>query len=115
VELPEDKRASEYLANERTFLAWIRTSIAIISLGFVIAKFGVWLRELATEIGMVGLGVMGRNLVLNMADHGFPVAGYDKDQSQGRGPAPGIPAAQCIAARQTSKSSSLCSAARARS
>ena len=30
-------------------------------------------------IGMVGLGVMGRNLVLNMADHGFFVAGYDKD------------------------------------
>jgi len=25
------------------------------------------------EIGMVGLGVMGRNLLLNMADHGFPV------------------------------------------
>jgi 6-phosphogluconate dehydrogenase len=34
------------------------------------------------EIGMVGLGVMGRNLVLNMADHGFSVAGYDKDQSK---------------------------------
>jgi 6-phosphogluconate dehydrogenase len=31
------------------------------------------------EIGMVGLGVMGRNLVLNMADHGFSAAGYDKD------------------------------------
>ena len=31
------------------------------------------------EIGMVGLGVMGRNLVLNMADHEFSVAGYDKD------------------------------------
>src|ERR1035437_382449 len=30
-------------------------------------------------IGMVGLGVMGRNLVLNIADHEFPVAGYDKD------------------------------------
>jgi 6-phosphogluconate dehydrogenase len=30
-------------------------------------------------LGMVGLGVMGRNLVLNMADHGFAVAGYDKD------------------------------------
>jgi len=28
---------------------------------------------------MVGLGVMGRNLLLNMADHGFPVAGYDMD------------------------------------
>jgi 6-phosphogluconate dehydrogenase len=31
------------------------------------------------EIGMIGLGVMGRNLLLNMADYGFPVAGYDKD------------------------------------
>jgi 6-phosphogluconate dehydrogenase len=31
------------------------------------------------EIGMVGLGVMGRNLLLNMADHGYAVAGYDKD------------------------------------
>jgi len=31
------------------------------------------------EIGMIGLGVMGRNLALNMADHGFSVAGYDKD------------------------------------
>ena len=34
------------------------------------------------EIGMVGLGVMGRNLLLNMADHGFSVAGYDKDVSK---------------------------------
>ncbi len=31
---------------------------------------------------MVGLGVMGRNLVLNMADHGFSVSGYDKDPSK---------------------------------
>jgi len=30
------------------------------------------------EIGMIGLGVMGRNLALNMADHGFRVAGYDR-------------------------------------
>ena len=34
------------------------------------------------EIGMVGLGVMGRNMVLNMADHGFSVAGYDKDAAK---------------------------------
>jgi 6-phosphogluconate dehydrogenase len=34
------------------------------------------------EIGMVGLGVMGRNLLLNMADHGFSVAGYDNDAKQ---------------------------------
>jgi 6-phosphogluconate dehydrogenase len=31
------------------------------------------------DLGMIGLGVMGRNLLLNMADHGFAVAGYDKD------------------------------------
>ena len=29
------------------------------------------------ELGMVGLGVMGRNLLLNMADHGFRVGGFD--------------------------------------
>ena len=34
------------------------------------------------EIGMVGLGVMGRNLVLNMADHGFSAAGYDNDAAK---------------------------------
>ena len=31
------------------------------------------------QIGMVGLGVMGRNLLLNIAEHGFSAAGYDKD------------------------------------
>jgi 6-phosphogluconate dehydrogenase len=34
------------------------------------------------DIGMVGLGVMGRNLVLNMADHGFSVVGLDKNPKQ---------------------------------
>ena len=31
-----------------------------------------------SAFGMIGLGVMGRNLLLNMADHGFAVAGYNK-------------------------------------
>jgi 6-phosphogluconate dehydrogenase len=34
------------------------------------------------EIGMVGVGVMGRNFLLNMADHGHSVAGYDKDATK---------------------------------
>ena len=46
----DGKRATAYLANERTFLAWIRTSIAIISLGFVVAKFSLWLRKLAAQL-----------------------------------------------------------------
>ena len=42
-------RGREYLANERTFLAWIRTSVSLISLGFVIERFGLFLRELGHE------------------------------------------------------------------
>ena len=42
-------RATDHLANERTFLAWIRTSLAVIGLGFAVAKFGTWLRELAGQ------------------------------------------------------------------
>jgi len=34
------------------------------------------------SFGMIGLGTMGRNLLLNMADNGFSVAGYDKDASK---------------------------------
>src|SRR5690554_5671998 len=30
-------------------------------------------------LGMIGLGTMGRNLLLNMADHGFSVSGFDLD------------------------------------
>ena len=30
------------------------------------------------DLGMIGMGVMGRNLLLNMADHGFKVLGYNK-------------------------------------
>ncbi|HEX8638703.1 MAG TPA: DUF202 domain-containing protein [Pyrinomonadaceae bacterium] len=37
--------ASEYLSNERTFLAWVRTGIAVITLGFALAKVRVWLGE----------------------------------------------------------------------
>jgi putative membrane protein len=38
-------RSIQFLANERTFLAWLRTSIAIIGLGFVVARFSLFLRE----------------------------------------------------------------------
>jgi len=33
--------------------------------------------------GMIGLGTMGRNLLLNMGDHGVAGAGFDKDASKG--------------------------------
>jgi 6-phosphogluconate dehydrogenase len=34
------------------------------------------------QFGMIGLGVMGRNFLLNMADHGYKVIGFDKDNTK---------------------------------
>ena len=34
------------------------------------------------DLGLVGLGTMGKNLLMNMADNGFEVAGYDKDTTK---------------------------------
>ncbi|MHB8566493.1 MAG: YidH family protein [Nitrososphaerales archaeon] len=43
---PDRARISDHLANERTYLAWLRTGITVIALGFVVAKFGLIVREL---------------------------------------------------------------------
>ena len=43
----QSTRAREHLANERTLLAWIRTAIALMGLGFVVARFGLFLREIS--------------------------------------------------------------------
>jgi putative membrane protein len=40
------KKVTDHLANERTFLAWVRTGIATITFGFVIARFGYYLRQI---------------------------------------------------------------------
>lgn len=37
---------SDYLAAERTFLAWIRTGLALMGFGFVVARFGLFLQQL---------------------------------------------------------------------
>jgi len=40
---------SDHAANERTFLAWVRTAIAVIALGFVIEKFNLVLLTVANS------------------------------------------------------------------
>ena len=64
-----------HMANERTFLAWIRTSVAIMAFGFVVEKFSLFVKQMAYYLGkgatppppgysakigiiLVGLGVM---------------------------------------------------------
>jgi putative membrane protein len=44
-ENPNANRARDHLANERTFLAWLRTGIATIVFGFAIGRFSIALRE----------------------------------------------------------------------
>ena len=44
------KRVTDHLANERTFLAWIRTGLSIIAFGFVVERFGLLLRELGLKV-----------------------------------------------------------------
>ena len=44
-----DSAARDHLANTRTLLAWLRTGIALIGLGFVVARFGLFLRQLGAN------------------------------------------------------------------
>ncbi|HTI50966.1 MAG TPA: DUF202 domain-containing protein [Planctomycetaceae bacterium] len=65
---PRDPRVN--FAAERTLLAWIRTGLAMMGFGFVVARFGLFLRELASAQGAtpptrVGLSLwIGTTLVL---------------------------------------------------
>ncbi len=46
-DVPEAGDLRVFFAAERTMLAWIRTGVTLMGLGFVVARFGLFLRELA--------------------------------------------------------------------
>jgi putative membrane protein len=48
---PNPNRARDHLANERTFLAWVRTGAAIVMFGFAIGRFSIALRQLTALEG----------------------------------------------------------------
>lgn len=49
---PKPRRsATDHLANERTFLAWVRTAIAIMAFGFVVVKFALFVRQVSIAMG----------------------------------------------------------------
>lgn len=73
---PDDLDPRVALAAERTLLAWIRTGIALMGFGFVVARFGLFLRELAavnahTNLGgsnasATGVALVGAGIALNV-------------------------------------------------
>jgi putative membrane protein len=50
------ERYSDHAANERTFLAWVRTGIAVVAFGFVVEKFTLFVRTLAQSAPGDGAG-----------------------------------------------------------
>jgi putative membrane protein len=58
----------DHLANERTFLAWVRTALGLIGLGFVLARMGLFLRQIA-------MAAMPQNVRGARAGHEFLVSG----------------------------------------
>ncbi len=54
---------SDHAANERTYLAWIRTGIAVIAFGFVVEKFNIFMATIA----LAASSEIGRQLPLHPA------------------------------------------------
>jgi putative membrane protein len=88
VEDSNPNRARDHLANERTFLAWVRTGAAIVVFGFAIGRFSLAMRQLTALQGhaerTAGLSVwMGSGTIV--AGAALVVAGllrYRKTRAQ---------------------------------
>lgn len=60
------EKSREHLANERTFLAWIRTSIALMGFGFVIVKFTLFLKEISLLFETKGVSSNGYSAIVGV-------------------------------------------------
>ena len=74
MEQPAEQDPRVYLAAERTFLAWLRTGLGLIGVGFAVSRFGLFLRQMGaleshlpapatglslwSGVVLVGLGVL---------------------------------------------------------
>ena len=54
------KRYSDHAANKRTFLAWVRTAIAVMAFGFVIERFDLFLQVAAPQMAGKPLAIHGQ-------------------------------------------------------
>ena len=61
-EIMENKKSASgrnrrvHMANERTFLAWIRTSIGIMAFGFVVEKFALFIKQMSLVLRKANMG-----------------------------------------------------------
>jgi putative membrane protein len=62
-ETPRDARSREHLANERTLFAWVRTALALMGLGFVVARFGIFLRSVDIQESRAVTGTQGSEVI----------------------------------------------------
>jgi uncharacterized protein (DUF302 family)/uncharacterized membrane protein YidH (DUF202 family) len=62
MEMSQRADLRDYLAAETTFLAWIRTGLALMGFGFVVARFGLFLQELEVAQHALSTGSYGLSL-----------------------------------------------------
>lgn len=65
---------SDLLAAERTYLAWLRTGLALMGFGFVVARFGLFLRKLQMNQHLPAQAHSGLSLWFGIALVGMGVA-----------------------------------------
>ena len=70
-----------HMANERTYLAWIRTSIAIMAFGFVVEKFSLFVKQMGYYLGkevtpppqgyasIIGIVLVGLGVVMGILSY----------------------------------------------
>src|SRR5579863_3306763 len=68
------KRFTDHAANERTFLAWVRTAIAVMAFGFLIERFDVFLEIAAPALSGRALSVPGQKFA-NLAGPALIILG----------------------------------------
>jgi putative membrane protein len=73
---PKIDLIQQHLANERTFLAWVRTCIALIGLGFIISKFSFFLVEF--KFIFQNYIIASSNLAANNNNNNTEVAGSEQ-------------------------------------
>ena len=61
----EDPRT--YFAAERTFLAWVRTGLGLMGIGFAVARFGLFLRQMRMAPGAAAMPSTGMSLYSGVA------------------------------------------------